>query len=137
MKKSLRDRVKEFSIILPFMEGREKGEFSRLHRTICTIVDFGFIKSGDSSSALQASLDNDEKKAEKDDYVSFIIAEDKKNFYFGGKVLTMQLKELDAEGYTEEIQEHGLPVYFGTKKSKNKREYTTVEFYPVEEEDKK
>ena len=47
MRKSLVDRVKEFSIILPFMEGREKGEFNRLHQSIVTIVDFGFIKDSD------------------------------------------------------------------------------------------
>lgn len=117
MRKSLVDRVKEFSIILPFMEGREKGEFKRLHQSIVTIVDFGFIKDSDD---------------EGQEYVAFLIKEDSKKFYFGGKVLTSQLKQLEEEGYLEEIQEHGLPVYFDTKKSKNKREYTTVEFFPTD-----
>jgi len=43
MKKSLKDRAKEFSTLLPFMEGKEKGEMERLHGTIVTIDNYGFL----------------------------------------------------------------------------------------------
>lgn len=112
MSKSLKERVKEFSVSLPLMEGREKGDFSRLHNSVVTITDYGFMK------------DNDK------DYVAFILKEDSKTFYFGGQVLTENMQELEADGYGDTIRKEGLPVLFDTKKSKNKREYTTVEFYP-------
>ena len=44
------------------------------------------------------------------------------------------MQELENLGYREAINKEGLPVYFGIKLSKKKREYTTVTFYP---EDKK
>lgn len=113
MKKSLQDRVKELSVKIALMEGREKGDFSNLHGKVVTITDFDFLK--------------DDGK----EYIVFTVAEDKENFYFGGQVLTDQMKLLEADGYTEAIQEEGLPVKFGTKKSKAKRDYTTVEFYPA------
>jgi hypothetical protein len=118
MVKSLRDRVQEFSVSLPLMEGRDKGEFSRLHGSVVTITDFGFMKDGDKQ------------------YVAFTIKEDDKNFYFGGRVLTDQLSQLEEEGYGADIRKEGLPVLFDEKKSKKKNDqgryntYTTVEFYP-------
>lgn len=113
MRKSLKDRAKEFSVSLPFMEGREKGDMKELHGQVSTIVDYGFLTSDKNS-----------------DYAVFIVKERSNKFYFGGQVLTDQLQQLEAEGYHEEIQEEGLPVLFGEKKSKNKQTYTTVEFYP-------
>lgn len=110
--KNLRERVKEFSINLPLMENREKGDFSRLHGTNVTIDDYGFMTDGDK------------------DYAAFTVKEDDKTFYFGGMVLTEQLHELDNDGYGDEIRKNGLPVRFGEKKSKTKKNYTTVEFYP-------
>ena len=113
MRKSLKDRAKEFTVSLPFMEGREKGDMKELHGQVSTICDYGFL-TGDKGN----------------DYAVFIVRERNSKFYFGGQVLTDQLQQLEAEGYHEEIQEEGLPVLFGEKKSKNKQTYTTVEFYP-------
>lgn len=113
MRKSLKERAKEFSVSLPFMEGREKGDMKELHGQISTIVDYGFL-TGDKGN----------------DYAVFIVKERSDKFYFGGQVLTDQLQQLEAEGYHEAIIEEGLPVLFGEKKSKNKQTYTTVEFYP-------
>ena len=113
MRKSLKDRAKEFSVSLPFMEGREKGDMKELHGQVSTICDYGFL-TGDKGN----------------DYAAFIVKERSGKFYFGGQVLTDQLQQLEAEGYHEEIVEEGLPVLFGEKKSKNKQTYTTVEFYP-------
>ena len=113
LKKALKERAKEFSVSLPFMEGREKGEMKELHGQVSTIVDYGFL-TGDKGN----------------DYVVFIVKERAKTFYFGGQVLTDQLQQLEAEGYHEDIIAEGLPVLFGEKKSKNKQTYTTVEFYP-------
>lgn len=112
MKKSLQERTKEFAVSLPLMENKEKGDFSRLHGSYVTINDYGFMK--------------DDGK----EYVAFTIKEDDKFFYFGGQVLTENLQDLDADGYGDEIRKEGIPVFFDTKKSKNKREYTTVEFFP-------
>jgi len=113
MKKSLKERAKEFSVRLPFMDGRDKGDLKKLNGQISTIIDYGFLADDNGES-----------------YVVFITKERAKEFFFGGQVLTDQLAQLEAEGYHEEIITEGLPVLFGEKKSKNGRSYTTVEFYP-------
>lgn len=111
--KSLKERAKEFSVRLPFMEGRDKGELKKLNGMVSTICDYGFL-SDDKGEA----------------YVVFITRERAKEFFFGGQVLTDQLAQLEAEGYRDAILTEGLPVLFGEKKSKNGRSYTTVEFFP-------
>ncbi len=112
MKKSLRERTKEFQNALPFMEGRDKGVLKDLQGQIVTIKEFGFMQDNEN------------------EYVCFTIEEDNKNFYFGGTVLTDQLMALDEEGYRDEIEENGLPTLFKTRTSKNNRTYTDVSFYP-------
>ena len=116
MKKALKERAKEFSVRLPFMEGKEKGELKEVLGMICTINDFGFLK-GDQNN----------------DYAVFTVKEIEKKFFFGGQVLTDQLQQLEAEGYHEDIITEGLPVLFTEKKSKNNKTYTNVEFYPDED----
>lgn len=111
--KSLRDRAKEFSVQLPFMDGREKGDAKELVGQVSTIVDYGFLKGDDDR-----------------EYAVFITKERAKTFYFGGTVLTDQLAQLEAEGYHDAIVEEGLPMLMTEKKSKNNRTYTNVEFYP-------
>ena len=111
--KSLRDRAKEFSTILPFMEGRDKGDAKELIGQVSTITDYGFFKNEDGG-----------------DYVVFITRERSKTFYFGGSVLTDQLTQLEAEGYHDAIVDEGLPMLMTEKKSKNNRAYVSVEFYP-------
>lgn len=115
--KSLRDKAKEMSISLPLMENREKGEMERLYNDNFTINEYGFMKETDEAG--------DEKE-----YVAFTVKEDEQHFYFGGQVLTDNMREFENEGYHETIVKEGLPVRFDKKKSKNKREYTTVTFYP-------
>ena len=111
--KSLRERAKEFSVQLPFMEGREKGEAKDLINVITTIREYGFLHGDDGR-----------------DYAVFIVEEREKHFYFGGSVLTDQLQQLEAEGYHEAIIAEGLPMLMTEKQSKNKRTYINVEFYP-------
>ena len=111
--KSLKERAKEFSVRLPFMEGRDKGETSDLIGTVNTIVEYGF-------------LPNDRGEV----YACFIVKERSKHFYFGGMALTDQLTQLEAEGYHEAICAEGLPMLMTEKKSKNGRTYTNVEFFP-------
>ena len=111
--KSLKDRAKEFSIQLPFMDGREKGDGKELVGTVNTIIDYGFLKGDDDR-----------------EYAVFIVKERAKTFYFGGTVLTDQLMQLEAEGYHDAIVEEGLPMLMTEKKSKNNRSYVNVEFYP-------
>lgn len=113
MKKSLKDRAKEFSVQLPFMEGRDKGDTKELVGQISTIKDFGFLHGDDGR-----------------DYAVFITAERSKTFYFGGTVLTDQLQQLEAEGYHDDIVAEGLPMLMSEKRSKNNRSYINVEFYP-------
>lgn len=110
--KSLKERAKEFSVQLPFMEGREKEDVKKLVGMVSTIADYGFLTGDDG------------------DYVVFITKENSKVFYFGGTVLTDQLQQLEAEGYHEAIVAEGLPVLLTEKKSKNNRGYINVEFYP-------
>lgn len=115
MKKlSLRERTQELNNQLPFMEGRDKGDLDSIKDIDVTIKDFGFMEDGDK------------------EYIVFTIDEDPKCFYFGGQVLTTDLKEMEADGYGDEIRKEGLPVRFGSRKTKDgKREYTTVDYYPL------
>ena len=96
---------------ITFMEGRTKGETEELLDKIVTIRDFAFITGTDG------------------EYAVFIIDGENKKFYFGGKVLTDNLKQLTEEEKVELISE-GLPTRFTQRKSKNKKLYTAVEFYP-------
>ena len=96
---------------IEFMEGRTKGETEELLDKVCTIRDYAFITGTDG------------------EYVVFIIDEDPKSFFFGGKVLTNNLKALSEEEH-EELKADGLPTYLTQRKSKNKKTYTAVEFYP-------
>lgn len=111
--KSLRDRAKEFSVQLPFMEGREKGETRELIGTVNTIEEYGFLPNEKGGN-----------------YVVFVVRERPGKFYFGGLVLTDQMMQLEAEGYHDAINAEGLPMLMTEKKSKNGMKYTNVEFYP-------
>lgn len=112
--KSLRERAREFSVQLPFMDGREKGDVKNLLGQVTTITDYGFIP-------------NEAGEA----YVCFIVKERSKEFYFGGTVLTDRLTKLDEEGFGDAIREEGLPVLMTEAKGKkSNRTYTNVEFYP-------
>ena len=115
--KELKARTKGFSNLLPFMEGKDKGDINRIVDTNVTIVEYGF---------LQGTGDDGSNK----DYICFVVKEDPQHFYFGGQVLTENMRDLDEEGFGDAIRKEGLPVQFSKKKSKNKREYTTVTFYP-------
>ena len=96
---------------IEFMEGRTKGEMEELLDKKVTIRDYAFITGTDG------------------EYAVFIIDEDKKKFYFGGKVLTDNLKQFDNSDHVEVISD-GLPTKFTQRTSKSKRKYISVEFYP-------
>lgn len=113
MKKSLRERAKEFDVRLPFMEGREKGETKELLGTVNTICDYGF-------------LPNEQGEV----YACFIVLERSNKFYFGGTVITDRLTQLETEGYHDAIVEEGLPVLMEEKRSRNNRNFTNVVFFP-------
>ena len=113
MMKSLKDRAREFSVRLPFMDGKDKGDSKELVGTVNTINEYGFIPN-----------ENGEM------YAVFTVKEHPSKFYFGGSVLTDRLEQLEAEGYHEAIVGEGLPVLMTEKKSKNNRGYINVEFYP-------
>ena len=115
--KSLKERAKEFSVLLPFMEGRDKGESSELIGNVSTICDYGFLTDRDKG----------------EQYVVIITKERPTKFYFGGTVLTDRMVQLDTEGYHDAIIEEGLPVLLTEKKAKKGgRTYTNVEFFPEE-----
>ena len=107
MRKALKDRAKEFSVQLPFMDGRDKGDAKELVGQVTTIVDYGFLK-GDATEEGNANRD----------YACFIVKEHSDKFYFGGTVLTDQLQQLEAEGYHDDIVTEGLPMLMTEKKSK-------------------
>lgn len=100
---------------IEFMQGRTKGELIEILDVVVTITDYEFLDGTDG------------------EYAVFIIKEDNDKFYFGGSVLTRDLKEFTEEEKNE-VKEKGLPVKFSNKKSKNKRNYTGVEFYPEDAE---
>lgn len=114
MIKSLRERAKEFSARLPFMEGRDKGDANDLIATTSIITDYGFLPD-----------ENGEV------YAVFIVKGRSDKFFFAGTVLTDRLSQLDAEGYGDAIRAEGLPVLMTkTTSKKTKRTYTNVEFFP-------
>lgn len=96
---------------IEFMEGRTKGESEELLDRVVTIRDYAFITGTEG------------------EYAVFIVDEEAKKFYFGGKVITDNLKALSDEEH-EELKEDGLPTLFGQRVSKGKRKYISVEFYP-------
>lgn len=112
--KSLKERAREFSVQLPFMDGREKGETNDLLGQVSTIRDYGFLPSEDGEA-----------------YACFIVDERKDKFFFAGQVLTARLLDLENEGYHDAIVDEGLPVLMTEKKGKkSNRKYTNIEFYP-------
>ena len=76
---------------IKFMSERTKGDIHELIGQKVTIKDYDFL-TGDNG-----------------DYVVFIVDEIKDSFYFGGSVLTNNLKALSAED-KEEVRANGLPV---------------------------
>ena len=96
---------------IQFMEGRTKGETDELLDKTITIRDYAFINGTDG------------------EYVVFIVDKVNDKFYFGGKVLTDNLKQLTDEEHVELMSE-GLPTKFTLRVSKNKKKYVAVEFYP-------
>ena len=96
---------------IEFMNGRTKGEMEELLDKVVTIRDYAFISGTDG------------------EYVVFIIDEIKDEFFFGGKVLTDNLKSLTEEEH-EELKTEGLPTLVSQRTSRNKRKYIGVEFYP-------
>lgn len=101
---------------IPFMKDRTKGEIKEILDKYATIKDFDFITGNDG------------------EYVVFIIDEVKDTFYFGGSVLTNNLKMISDEE-KEEVKREGLPVYLYESKSKNNRKYVGAKFYPEETQD--
>ena len=89
---------------IKFMSERTKGDIKELIGQKVTIKDFEFI-NGDNG-----------------EYVVFIVDEIADSFFFGGSVLTSNLKTLSEEE-KKEVQENGLPVEIYEAKSKNKRNY--------------
>lgn len=115
--KTLKEMAKEMTLSLPLMENRVKGDLDRIVNANMIINEYGFLTDTD-------------KNGNSKEYVAFTVKEDPETFYFGGQVLTEHMKEFEDGGYHAEIVKEGLPVLLGKKKSKNGREYTTVEFYP-------
>lgn len=114
VKKSLKDRAKEFSVRLPLMDNRDKGDADELLGQVSTINDYGFLPNEDGEV-----------------YAVFTVKERSNKFYFGGAVMTDRLSQLDSEGFGEDIRSEGLPVLMTkTTSKKTKRTYTNVEFYP-------
>lgn len=114
MKKSLKDRAKEFDVQLPLMEGREKGDTKELIAQVTTITDYGFLPNEAGEP-----------------YAVFTVKERPNKFYFGGSVLTARLTELESDGYHDTIVSEGLPMLMTEAKSKkSNRAYTNVKFYP-------
>lgn len=116
---SLREKAESMNagVKVEFMKGRESGKTSEILGKKYTIRDYAFLKD-----------DKDEE------YAVFILDEIKDKFFFGGSVLTKNLKEFTDEEKAE-IQEKGLPVLLREQKSKTtKRTYTAVIFFPAEDD---
>lgn len=111
----LQNRAAKMTASIEFMEDREKGDMSSMLNLPLTITDYGFL-SGDNG-----------------EYSVIIFEGESKHFFFGGKVITDHLKQLDEDGYEEVIKQEGLPVKFESRKSKNNRWYTDAVLFPENE----
>jgi hypothetical protein len=97
---------------LPFMDGKEKVELE--DGSLYLVKNYGYLESEDGE---------------------FVVVADDTTFAFGGSVVTDSFKKLDASLDGTEIAEllkDGIEIGITKKKSKNKREYTTCEFFPQE-----
>lgn len=116
---SLKDEAKKMNLGngVPFMEGRTKGSTDELLGKEITIRDFAFLNGQDG------------------EYVVFIIDEDKDSFYFGGSVLTNNMKAF-SESAQAEIRKDGLKTVMNKAQSKkSKRNYISVKFLFDDEDD--
>lgn len=111
----LKNAVKQTQANSEIMEGRDKGDMSAILNLDLTIIDYDFL-SGDNG-----------------EYTVLLFQGEDKHFFFGGKVITDLLKELDTGGFKETIQTEGLPVQFSSKKSKKGRFYTNATLFPNEQ----
>lgn len=108
--KSLKERVQELGTVVELAKGREKGEIKDLLGEVITINNAEIVEMDD------------------DTFIAFTVAEDKKKFYFGGKVLSNDLITLLNEGYGDAIRKEGIKVTLNEEKSKNNRSYTKVTY---------
>lgn len=108
--KSLKERVMELETVVELAVGREKGETKDLLGEVVTINNAEVVEMND------------------DTFVAFTVAEDKKKFYFGGKVLSNDLITLLNEGYGDAIKKEGIKITLNEEKSKNNRTYTKVTY---------
>lgn len=111
---NLRDFTKKLNEgnSISFMEGRTKGELDEILDKSVTLADFAFLKNDDGEFAV------------------FVVKEIPDSFYFGGLVITENLKKIEEAGFKEEVIKLGLPLAVRSKKSKNKKTYYMLEFYP-------
>lgn len=87
---------------------------------IYNINEYGFLDGGESN----------------EEFVVFTTKEQPEAFFYGGSVVTQKIKDLEANLTTEEIAallDYGIEVIFLQKLSKNKKKYTTCEFFPSAE----
>jgi len=108
----LRNKSTEIQSQSELMEGRDKGDMSQLINQYVTVVNYDFA---DGDNGL---------------YSVIHFKELPQQFFFGGGVITDQLKKLDEDGFKETIQKEGLPVKFESVKSKNNRYYTNATLFP-------
>lgn len=102
-RKTLAERLQQFnSTVIPFMETREQGDLKDVVGRIVTICDYGFLR---------------QTKQSKDPVAVLCLKEHPEYFYFAGQVITDQLRQLDDEGYHDEIIAEGIPVVFEQRKS--------------------
>ena len=109
---NLKDFTQSMVTVSPLMDGREKGDLDSIKGVETTITDYDFVNGDDG------------------EYVVFTTHENPQLFYFGSTVLTQQMRKIEDAGYHEDVKKDGLPVKLYDRKSKNKRTYTDVTFYP-------
>ena len=104
-------KVKEITASgLPFMEGKDKVELT--DGMLYVVKNYGYLESEGGD---------------------FVVVADDTTFAFGGSVITDAFKKLDEQLDGTEIEEllkDGIEIGISKRKSKNKRDYTTCEFFP-------
>jgi hypothetical protein len=113
---SLREKATQMNSGIEFMEGRTNGDIAEITKEQVTIREYDFLKDDDNKDYLVFTVDGVEDK-----------------FFFGGSVVSEKFKKFD-EYDKDEINRKGLPAVFYKRKSKNRRDYTDIIFFPSEKD---
>lgn len=67
-------------------------------------------------------------------FVAFIVDEDKEHYYNGGTKMKDFISKVEEENMVEDLQREGVPILMKKTKTSNGNTFTNITFYPPESE---